>query len=574
MPRIEAVVYGLPVYSDRAGEAVNVDVPFFKINLNNEAVVNAYKYLAYKFAQYLLLKKGVTVRDYDPLTGRLTVEGSVTPDEVLKEYEGFVKEYLIPKLKDKLTRSELDAILPAFYYRRNEKSGATGLSSVILPVKHVEQYFQALASGKYNVQSQSVKKAEKIKRSVDKEINEKKFNPNDLIIIDAKKENAVFLGDDEIEKAFLSVPESKAIGVRMVEERCIYCDTGDIRLLPATGKLGVGRLRLSTEEKTNFSDKAKLCLRCVLVSLLYTLDTGGDFFFQLSGFNTRFRDEKRYGEGETLTAILTIVNKLASDPKGHKALVYNSLFGDEKISLKIEGLDEEAFEKLALLHAEAGIFPFHDKVSQSLIVSYVNAPSFSESLRILLHILKKHMKQLEKTGGREGDWRLSYISKYISSKLNVEKEDKRVAYAMAKLAESILYMIDKKSKEEEKTGENGRKYDYVKRRFADTLRRAGLSKAIAYAVSAAGISPAVITVLVEGEEKDHVKKVFDRYGFKYSEEERMLKVYRDSVPLAEISIEERYTSGIYEDVYTYLVVLKPEIELGGREESGEVEGSA
>jgi len=545
----EALVYGVPIY--RPAEDVVVEVPFFKLNLNNEALVNAYKHLAFKFGQYLLLERGVVVKDYDPLTGRLTIKGSITPVEVMSEYKRFVREYLIPKLKAGLAHADLDEILPAFYYRRGE-SNPTGLSPVVLPAIHLTRYFEALTSGNYAIQgTQNVQNSIKEARNrLLENLREMDLRPHDLVVVD-KGGGVEPLSDDDLARVFLHVPESGTVGVKKVEELCIYCGATDIPLLQATGKLGVGRTRLPHEEKTDLSHEAKICLRCILASLLYTLDAGEDFFFQLSEFSTRFRDRKVLSEGETLTAILTALSRLANHPRG-KALVYNSLFGDERATLRIEGLDEEAFEKLALLYAVTGRATFSDE-AQSLLIPYINSPSFSDSLRILLHILKK---QSEKAGVGWGVPGMSYVSKYITSRLYIEKEDKRVAYTLAKLASYVVWLIGEKEKKENKD------YSYEKRRFADTFRRAGLSKALAYAVSATKVSPTVLVVLVEGEEKDIIKGVLSKYGFRYAEEDNKFKVYADSVALAEIKIEEKFTPSIYEDAYVILVTMRPELELG------------
>jgi len=557
----EALIYGVPIYHSTAEDVV-VEIPFFKLNLNNEALVNAYKYLAFKFGQYLLLEKGVVVKDYDPLTGRLAIKGSIVPKDVRNTYEHFVREYLVPKLKVKLADADLDEILPAFYYKKGE-SNPTGLSPVILPAKHLEHYFDALAKGNYAIQRTPnvLNSIEMSRNRLLENLRRMDLRPHDLVIVD-KRGDIEPLSDDDLARVFLHIPESDVVGVKRVEKQCIYCGATDIPLLSATGKLGVGRTRLPHEETTDLSGKAKICLRCILISLLYTLDAGGDFFFQLSGFSTRFRDKrdekveksgkskKVPSEGETLSAILTVLSRLANHPRS-EALVYNSLFGDERVTLGIEGLDEEVFEKLALLYTVTGKAVFSDEV-QSLLISYVNSPSFSDSLRILLHILKK---QSEKAGVRGGIFGMSYVSKYITSRLYIEKEDKRVAYTLAKLASSVVWLIGEKEKDE-KTD-----YSYEKRRFADTFRRAGLSKALAYAVSATKVSPTVLVVLAEGEEKDIIRGVLSKYGFRYIEEGNKFKVYADSIALAEIKIEEKFTPSIYEDAYTILITMRPEIEL-------------
>lgn len=552
-----SVIYGIPIYG--AGEEQRIaEAPFFKLNLNEESLVNAYRYLAYRFGQYLLLETGAVVKEYDPLAGRLVVEGNLTPDDVLNKYRDFVEKYLVPKLKTPLAHASINEVLPAFYYRKRE-SKPTGLSTVVLSARHVQQYFDALLSGDYAIQrTKSVKGSiEKARGKVLENLKTFGLRHDDIVIID-KTGGVEVLTDDKMIAAFQCIPGADAIGVKKVGRSCIYCDASNIPLYPATGKLGVGRTRLPHETTTDLSGKAKICLRCLLVAVLYRLDTGGDFFIQLSGSSMRFRDEKVRAEGETLRAIQTVLQKLKHHPCSG-ALIFNSLFGVDRATLRIEGLDEEVFEKLALLYATLGTTSFSDEV-ESLLVSYVNAPSFSDSLRTLLHILKK---QSEKAGVPN----MSYVSKYITSKLYAQRKDKRVAYALAKLAEAVVYRIDQSNVENK---------DYVKRRFADILRRAGLSKAIEYAMSATNTPIEVLTVLVKsGEERDHIKRVIDEYKIKYREEGDVLKVYVDNIPLAEIMIVEEFSQGIYEDVYTYLAILKPSVEIGEvKEEVTKVSGGA
>ena len=568
---MEAVVYGVPVY--RVAEQLKeIEVGFFKVDLNEKTIVNAYKYLIYKFGQYLLLKKGIIIKDYDPLTGTLIIKGATSPDEVVKHYEEFIREYLVPKLKERLVNADIDKVLSTFYYKSGE-SKETGLSAVVLTVKHVQGYFEVLTSRRYAIQSQAKKSIEKIRDKALRILKDQRLKPDDVVIV-MKKGDIMLLTDDKMIKAFTYIPKTTVIGVKRAdkaekpvaknkekrtEKRCIYCGSleRNIMLLPATGKLGVGRIKLPHETITNLSRKAQICLRCVLVSLFYVLDSNEDLLIRVNWFITRFRSDKRTekeagekkGEVATLSAIFTVLERLSIHPR-NIVLLYNSLFGDDRVTLRIEGLDEEAFEKLALLYAIVGTIEFDDDV-QSLLISYVNNLSFSDYLRILLHILKK---QSEKVGVSN----MSYVSKYITSKLYAQRKDKRVAYALAKLADAVVYIIDKSSVDNK---------DYVKRRFADTLRRAGLSRAVAYAMSATNTSIKVLTIPVRsGEEKEHIKRVLDEYSIKYEEEEGTFKVYIRSIPEGEIKIEEEFTPKIYEDVYTYLVVINPTIEVGKMEE--------
>ncbi|MEL9908232.1 MULTISPECIES: hypothetical protein [Thermoprotei] len=537
-----ATVYGVPVYV--AGDAQRVEVPFFKIRIGNEELATAYRYLAYKFGQYLFLKKGVVVAGYDPASGTLLLNGFMELDDVYSEYKNFVKEYLAPKLRKLIENADINDILPVFYYRRGEPdSSPTGLSTVVLAAHHVGNYIETLRSG-YKIQTQ-----EELQKKLSKMENELKQNQAGLkdIVLVNKEGDVRLLSDEEIAGELSNIDATVSGDVKEVEkDRCIYCGGVSKHLYPATGKLGTGRTRLSHETYTKISGDAQICLRCMLVTLFHRLNSKKDVLFELNGYLARFSDKlARRADTETLKAILMVFSKLENISRG-EALVFNSLFGDERVRVKVEGLDEEAVERIALLYAVAGRKPFEDPQTQSLLVSYVFAPSLTESVRVLLHILK----QFEKGGGLD----MSYVSKYITSNLYMQEEDKRVAYALAKLAESVVYMIDEKSPVENK--------DYVKRRFADTLRRAGLSKAIAYAVSAGGIDIIQLPVPATGEERDHIKEVLEKYGFKYEQSNDIFKVDVKSIPLAEIRIEEEFTNKIYEDAYTYLVVLRPEIELG------------
>lgn len=534
-----AAVYGVPVYV--AGDAQRVEVPFFKIRIGNEELTTAYRYLAYKFGQYIFLKRGVAVAGYDPASGTLVLDGFMELNDVYSEYKNFVREYLVPKLKTLILKANIDDILSAFYYRRGEPdSSPTGLSTVVLAGDHLANYISALRE-KYKVQTQ--KKVQEKLSKMENELKQDQAGLKGIVLVD--KEGGVYLlSDEEITGELSNIDATVSGDVKEVEkDRCIYCGGVSKHLYPATGKLGTGRTRLSHEAYTKISGDAQICLRCMLVALFHRLNSKNDVLFELNGYLARFSDNvARRADTETLKSILMVFSKLKNTER-REVLVYNSLFGDERVRAKIEGLDEEAVERMALLYATAGVKPFIDP--GSLLISYVLAPSFLESIRVLLHILK----QSEKGWGLD----MSYVSKYITSNLYLQEEDKRVAYALAKLAESVVYMIDEKSPVENK--------DYVKRRFADTLRRAGLSKAIAYAVSAGGINIIQLVVPTTGEERDHIKEVLEKYGFKYEQSNDIFKVDVKSIPLAEIRIEEEFTNKIYEDAYTYLVVLKPEIEL-------------
>ncbi|MEM3831930.1 MAG: hypothetical protein QXS89_07045, partial [Sulfolobales archaeon] len=141
-----AVLYGVPVYRE-GGSTYSVKIPLIKIHLYNDVVAAAYSYLVYRFSQYAYLQRGFIIRNYDPSSGTIDVEvpeeirldGRSVKDDVIDLFKEFIRQYFVPRLIDRIRRTELDSLLSVFYnrWRRDEKQTGerqTGVASVVLPL--------------------------------------------------------------------------------------------------------------------------------------------------------------------------------------------------------------------------------------------------------------------------------------------------------------------------------------------------------------------------------------------------------------------------------------------------------
>ncbi|MEM1606256.1 MAG: hypothetical protein QXW41_08450 [Fervidicoccaceae archaeon] len=149
------VLYGVPTYKE-SGSAYSVKVPFLKIHLYNDVVVNAYKYVVYRFSQYACPRRGIIVGNYDPSSGTMDVEvpaeallSSGSPEELVQSlYREFVEQYLAPRLIERIRKASLDDLLSVFYRRRDEEGPQSRFASVILPLKHVNNYIKDITSNR------------------------------------------------------------------------------------------------------------------------------------------------------------------------------------------------------------------------------------------------------------------------------------------------------------------------------------------------------------------------------------------------------------------------------------------
>jgi len=541
------VLYGIPIYSVHDW-GTHLQVPFFRVSVKkeDELIVNAYKYLIIRFNQYLILKYGCKVVDYNPISGVLVVSGFESKDEVYDAYNKFVEEYFIPKLMDLIEREDINVILNIFYYRKGESNQSTGIADVIIPAKFLSKYPKMLLSGEFKIQAQkSVKR--KLETLYSKLSNSSYSYSNDLVIV--KSSGKVDpLNDSILINALTDVKNITSNSEGDVDSGiCFYCRLSSSKLLDCKGKLGPGRMRLRQEVRTNISGRVKMCLRCVLVTVFYVLDTKlnqylGSIGDTLLTFKVSKKLRRNLGS-ETLNSIYRVLELLSVHEKS--IMLYNSLFGDERVRANIEGLNELSIERLALLLSVLGQRVFSKKLidnTSSELILHVSSSNF------IPHIIQI-LKQFEK-----GGLYMSYVSRYLRTHIYVEPENRKVAYVLAKLMDSVLNkLLRSEMSEDEK--------NYTIRRFAQILRTSGITKALSYAIPRIGKLVKLIDIRVDGIEKTITKEVLNKLNIKYSEDNDIIKVNVESLIISEINIVEKYSQSIFDDIYMNLVVLNPIVEI-------------
>jgi hypothetical protein len=549
------VLYGLPIYGVR-GWGSYLKVPFFRVSVKkeDELVVNAYKYLVIRFNQYLILKYGCKVIDYSPTSGMLIVSGFSNENEVYKVYDDFVNEFFIPKLKDLTKNASINDFLNTYYYRKDESGNATGLTDVVIPAKLISEYPKILRS-MYKIQGQVLNKLNFLENKL-KNLTHSCDN-NDLVIVKPSGEVET-LNYDLIANVMVGGVGSYGDEGVVSSDTCLYCGWKhkDV-LLDCKGKLGPGRMRFRQEEKTKITEKAKICLRCVSTTLFYVLDSSFSSVGSAGDVLLTFKLMRKVNlDSETLNSIYYVLNLLSIHKYG--VLILNSLFGDDRVRVRVEGLDELSIERLALLlnvfGQEACSKDFVSDNS-SLLIPYISSPDFTP---YLVQILKQFKK---------GGSYMSYVFKYLKTHVYVEPEDKKVAYVLARVVSPVIDMLMKaEGREEDKL--------YNVRRFAQTLRTSGIAKALAYAIPRLDVKLKMLWIYVDGDEKTYMKEILNKLKIKYDEEGSVIKVDVESLVRSEVLLEKLYSQTIYNDIYTYLVVLHQEIEQETKSEEGSRGGSS
>jgi len=337
------------------------------------------------------------------------------------------------------------------------------------------------------------------------------------------------------------------VTTRVTSDACVYCGSGlSGYLFSATGRLGLGRSRFPHEKDTKFSS-AKICLRCMLVSLFYTLEVkrkGEETVAaEVGGVRAELIVPRVYGSTEAEKAIKAILARLTSP-----ALVYNSLLGPERLRVSIAGLGEEAIERLSLLKLCIG----DDQVEKAIgnVIDYVHSTSIFGSLRSLLQALN----QLEKVNRC-----MPQIVKHVFVKSLLGRKRERVALALAKIAGGVVYVVRAR-----KGGNLDRDDLYTLRRFADELRNGSLAKALAYVAEKYGEPIEVVPVLASsGVEADIIRRVLEYFGFEFEKEGSVFKVYARSIPTADLLVREKFGREVYEDAYVALLAMEQRTLLAG-----------
>ncbi|MEM0235976.1 hypothetical protein [Thermofilum sp.] len=420
-----AVLYGVPVYRE-SSNTHSVKVPLVKIHLYNDIVANAYNYLVYKFSQYAYLRRGFIVRNYDPSSGTIDVEvpeethleGKSVEDDVQSLFREFLQQYFLPRLTDRIRRAKLDDLLSVFYLRWKPRGKQTGLASLILPLKYVEPYVKI-------VEALLTKKEKKIVKAPSK--NEEKKNSSKWAIQRGSVESFLLkkkdilervqalrskgLGDDDlvvVEKdggvrhlkiielqEQLESPPNFGEDLKFVSRamKCCYCGSKIEGLsFSATGRLGVGRYRLPQEGRTDLSNEARICPRCVLVSMYYILEGGEKTLtYTLNGLLSVIMVGDMISRGTTVDLAIGLGKHMEERPTEWTAsMVMNSAFGEERAKVYVESLDEVAIERLALL---VYAFPraLKNKNVQRILINYLRS-DFSSFISYLVYILKQSKK--------------------------------------------------------------------------------------------------------------------------------------------------------------------------------------
>ncbi|MEM4971808.1 MAG: hypothetical protein QXE01_11225, partial [Sulfolobales archaeon] len=332
--------------------------------------------------------------------------------------------------------------------------------------------------------------------------------------------------------------------------KCCYCGSKiDGLRFSATGRLGIGRYRLPQESRTDLSNEARVCLRCVLTSMYYVLEGGEKTLtYTLNGLLSMIVFGEKFSRGTTVDLAIGLAKHMEERPTEWVAsMIVNTAFGEERARVRVESLDEVAIERLALL---VYAFPraLHNENVQRILINYMRS-NFSSFISYLVYILKQSKKG--------GD--MSYISKeilrYVTPHLYRET-DLRVAYTIASIAEGLVYRLKQAGADV-----------YTLRKFADTLSTGGLSTAIAYALQRLS-SPPTDVAMSKFVDKSLVKEVLDKYGFRYYEKDDIIYVYLDSIPPAEIRIREDRGRRVFTKAYELLIIMSPEI---ASKEEGEEE---
>jgi len=541
-----SVTHAVPIYSVEG--YVEEPASFIRLYVRDELLEKAYRHLLHKFGYYLLIKHGVIVKNYDPTSGTIRMlkpENTLSLD-IWKEFSSFISEYFIPKLRDLMRTKDIDTVLSAFYYRSKKEGNATGLAPVVMLGRHVNQYLNALDN--FLIQrSQVGKSIEKIRKTIKDMSNLIEAHQDDIFILEPSGEIAL-LDNATIVKSMIVLGQ-ELTGKIVTTTSCVYCGSTD-HLHRATGKLGVGRIRFAHEIKTKFRDEAKICLRCMLTALFYVLDTGdGETLdIEINGVSSELRVGKVWGDNETERTIKAVLDRLAKP-----VLTYNALFGNDRLRVRIAGLGEDTVEKLSLLKLCTDRASVDDAMSS--IIDFIYNPSLFGSIRSLLQALK----QLKKEGGEC----MSHVSKYLFTRAYIGKEEEWVALTIAKIASGILYAAKERIKQETGEKENVTEIPdkelYHLKTFAEEVRNGSLTKALAYIVERCGAVPIIPVLVPDSEEKEVVKRVLEKYGFKYEEEGYVVKIYADSIPVAEARIRNLYGLKVYEDAHTALTVLNQDI---------------
>jgi len=550
---LSAVVYAVPIYSAHDQGFLDATKSFIRLNLRDEFLERAYRHLVHKFGYYALIKHGVLIKEYVPVSGfvHMLVPKDALDFDLWSEFANFVSEYFVPKLKQLMKRATVEDILSAFYRRSREEGGATGLAPVILLGSQIQQYPDVVVN--FNIQPKTKKDGvPKIRSTIESSHALIQSHPDDMFVVEP--DGGISLLDDKtIVEAMIARAIHAASGKNVTTSSCIYCGS-TVHLHKATGKLGVGRTRFPQETTTDFSGRAKICLRCMLVALFYTLEKaerGKEMLeAEIEGFETELESEEVAGDTETERAVKAVLNRLVSP-----VLTYNALFGDERLRVSIEGIGEDGVEKLALLKLCIGDTRLEDEV-MSFVFDFLFNSSLFGSIRSLLQVLK----QLEKAMGEC----MSHVSKYLFTRAYIGREEEWVSLTIAKIASGMIYVVKERIKEELKNkGEEVKEIPdeelYPLRTFAEEVRNGSLTKALAYIAERYGSIP-VVPVLVSGaEDKEMIKKILGKFGFRYEEEGNILKVYADSIPTAEAKLRNIYGVKVYEDAHTAIIVMNQDV---------------
>lgn len=504
-------------------------VPFIRLLARNRRVENGYRYMVYLFSRWLLLRHGIAITTYDPVAGVVEVTPGIDEDTLWEFYEKFVHEYLVDKVVRVVSTSGLGDVAEFLY--PGQAKGRLGLAPVLV--------HRNMVSGGMPAVSGSV--AERIRRLVESASGQiSSMGAAEVGFVVPLKDGVrlVRLEPADLARILAARPSHDRVELKGA---CGYCGASHENLLPAKAGVNVGRIRLPEEGRTSATtSRFYLCPRCYLLAFVAYREVGDDLYVGLSPLRVGEDADAwhipgiKTETGRVLARLLSRIRSL-SLAGADKLLIYSRGY------VVVDGFREE-LAPLALLARAVPVSRLL-REREDLLLKYIFARGLVPRLRILLHMYKV-------VGGS-----MSYVSRLLPAYLRGGAQTReKVAYALARLAELGLWII-------EQSGNDPGRKQYMKRKYGELFAKAGLSKALTYVFSQTRTAVTTLAIKLEdGDDKDLVASVLARYRIPYRVEGDMLKVSVRHLPLLEVGVKADYTQKIFRDAYVFLAVRNPSLE--------------
>lgn len=567
---------GLPIYH-REGDYLRIPIRVAPpLRAYNPVIYGAYTYYVNVFSAYLFARGIGFLVNYEPESGEaILITYREKVDGATLE-ESFKRDYYVPRLKQLLKNVSLEELLRVFYLTYDETSGGRyGATTLVLPAK------KSILEELKRVDFKKLRLSGRLppfNKSTIKDYMEEYEQKGDIVVIDKNGDIRVYtiLDDGSLKE----ITESK--GSRK-QGMCVYCGRITDRTYKVSGRLGLGRMRLPFFKSTDVTT-IDVCLDCILKAIFYVLSLNIDpsgtlpqiLILGKRGVSVstiiplsrvkKLQDRRgRVKETKTSYNIRCLANMLSkiSDEAG-KALSYNEFLGDEKLFIRLgDAVDEKIMERLFFIFTVLGT-SFLDKhlinpSPNDKIYSKIIETLIAEDDEAFLALLTSLLRSIQKSN-LSVKYDMSYVSKYIESLLYRGRTEDHIAFALAKIASTILYYVDK---ELEGIAEKDR--NYIKRRFAETLRRSGFVEAVAYILSRTGMKISTIVIPIQnGIEREMFKTFIDEVGlppkyYEIDEEDSRVSIKATALNLIDIRVKEKFTPLIYEKVYNLLIIERQEL---------------